>query len=155
MKRKYISLEELEESIKKEPNILEKTRWFFEDVISKIKYWIAYVFVWIGLFIDYRGSWSAVVKSIKPIQIWEMESTVTEFMLPRIKEFIRSQKELPEDTWNRKYSSQKTWISELEAVQYFLETLHNTDLMYSDTFDEEKYDLGREKFGEIYESLWY
>ena len=155
IKRKLTSLEELKEKILEEPTLAEKIKWFFEDLLYSIRNIIAYIFVKLGLSIGYRGAWNSVVKTIKHPQVWEFESHTTEYMLPRLEQFITKYAaryiEYP-GTYDK---DRKRWIKELEAVKYFLEVLYTPDLAEDESFDEEKYYLGRLVFGKVYETLWY
>lgn len=158
MKRKLVSsaeFEELKEKLLEEPTLTEKIKWFFEDLIYSVRDIIAYVFVRLGFFIGFRGAWNSVTKTIVHPQVWEFESHTTEYMLPRLEQFIKKYAaeyiEYPA-SYN---GDRERWLKELEAVKYFLEVLYNYDIVNSESFDEEKYYLGRLVFGKVYETLWY
>ena len=155
MKRKLMSIEELEEKILEEPTLIEKIKWFFEDVVSAIRNGIASALVKLGFVIGYRGAWNSVVKTIKHPQVWEFESHTTEYMLPRLEQFITKYAARYIENPITYDNDRKRWIKELEAVKYFLEVLYDSDIAASDSFDEEKYYLGRLVFGKVYETLWY
>lgn len=155
IKRDLISLDELREHVLKEPTLFEKIRFFFEDLFYSVCNVIAAILVRLGFFVGYRGAWNSVITDVKHPQVWELESHVTEYMLPRLKEFIKEYAANYIDYPMSYNGDRERWLRELEAVKYFLEVLHNSDIADSANFDEEKYYLGRLVFGEVYETLWY
>ena len=155
MKRKLISIEELEEKILEEPTLIEKIKWFFGDLVSAVRDGIAYALVKLGFLIGYYGAWNSVVWNIRHQQVWELESHTTEYMLPRLEQFINKYVADYIDYPMSYKGDRERWLKELDAVKYFLEVLHDSDIAASDSFDEEKYYLGRLVFGKVYETLWY
>jgi hypothetical protein len=105
-----------------------------------------------GVFWDIKQKWQKLTRGYSDEELWNLDSTICEWLLPRLKAFKERTNGYP-PTLN----SPKEWDTILEKIILALE-LHNSDLPDSPEqarIEGEQIKEGFELFGKYFCNLWW